>query len=109
MRARGKKTAMRIVIGPFHRAEFLLDRKLFSGFEQQDLQSMTGKDVSGHSSRCAGTDNDRVVGLCEIHLRFRHGRVSRKLMDANFAARNCRTPIMPKAATNMFSKIDIQE
>src|SRR6266481_9831440 len=63
---------MRIIVGPFHGAQFLLNRKLFSGLEQQHLQAVTRKDVSGHSARRARPDDDRIVISREIYFRLGH-------------------------------------
>ena len=44
---------MGIVVGPFHRPQFLLDGKFLSRLEHQDLQAAAGQDMRRHSARGA--------------------------------------------------------
>ena len=39
-----------IVVGPLHRAQFLLDRKFFPRLEHQYLQAVAGQDMRRHAS-----------------------------------------------------------
>ena len=40
----------RMIVGPLHRFQFLFDRQLLAGFEQQYLKAVRREDVSGHAA-----------------------------------------------------------
>src|ERR1700722_2474644 len=47
----GKGATVLVVVRPLHRAEFLFDRELFSGFEEQNLGAVRCQDMAGHAAR----------------------------------------------------------
>src|SRR5712691_2693299 len=69
---RREGSAIGIVVGPLHGAEFFFDGELLPGFEEEDLQAVAGEDVCGHAAGGAGANDDRIVSFGEVNFGFGH-------------------------------------
>ena len=60
--------AARVLVGPFHRLELLVDVELAARFEQQHLHPLRGEDVGGHAPGGTRANDDGVVDAGEVGL-----------------------------------------
>src|SRR5208282_6800890 len=72
MRATRKPSAVRIVVRPVHRTQFLFDVQFFARLKQQHLQPVGRQNVGCHSSSCARSDNHRIIFLAKVCFRLSH-------------------------------------
>src|SRR2546430_5252943 len=103
MRVRRKKSAARIVVRPFHRAQFLFNWKFFPGFQQQNLQSVSCEDVRCHSAGRARSDDDSIVCLGKIYL-WRCHRETSPLTHRRSLAPTLQSADYAKSGRSMFEK-----
>ena len=55
-----------MIVRPLRGLELLVEVELLSRFEEEDLQSLRGQHVGGHSAGRTGPDDDGVIDRFEI-------------------------------------------